>query len=186
MIPKFKQYISESVWGDIRKKSLGKEERLEGCSMEELRDTLKEMYWVDERVGDTSNIMFWDGKIEGKPKRFVQFPLCVNQLMKDSSLELAYSIPTGIQIEFDNHMTQVHIVNMKEFQEALEDEEEFRRVISEKYDLTENWEGWPYGDIKPKQGFMTKQQCIEIIDKILMYIKDPLVRKQKELDDTKV
>jgi len=29
MIPKFKTYIGESVWGDIRKKSLGQEERLE-------------------------------------------------------------------------------------------------------------------------------------------------------------
>ena len=183
MIPKFKQYISESVWGSIRKKSLGEEERLEGCSMEELRDTLKEMYWVDDRVGDNSNIMIWDGKIDGKPKRFVQFPLCVNQLMKDSSLELAYSIPTGIQIEFDNHMTQVHVVNMGELQAALEDEEEFKRVISAKYDFEEDWTGWPYADIKPKQGnLLTKKQCIEIIDKILMYVKDPLVRKQKELE----
>ena len=32
MIPKFKTYLNESVWGDIRKKSLGQEEREENST----------------------------------------------------------------------------------------------------------------------------------------------------------
>jgi len=45
MILKFKQYISESVWGDIRKKSLGQEDRIEHkISPEELFNYLNSRY----------------------------------------------------------------------------------------------------------------------------------------------
>ena len=32
MIPNFSTYLKESVWGDIRKKSLGQEERIEDAA----------------------------------------------------------------------------------------------------------------------------------------------------------
>ena len=48
MIPKFKTYLEESVWGDIRKKSLGQEERREDnindLSPREMYEHLKKTY----------------------------------------------------------------------------------------------------------------------------------------------
>ena len=48
MIPDFKTYLKESVWNDIRKKSLGKEERVESSvnnlQTEELLDYLNDYY----------------------------------------------------------------------------------------------------------------------------------------------
>ena len=41
MIPNFKTYLEESIWGDIRKKSLGQEERMEDAfNMDKLRELL--------------------------------------------------------------------------------------------------------------------------------------------------
>lgn len=48
MIPNFKTYLTESIWGDIRQKSLGKESRKEedvnNLSPEGLKDYIKENY----------------------------------------------------------------------------------------------------------------------------------------------
>lgn len=59
MIPKFKTYIKESVWGDIRKKSLGQEERIENSfnnmSPQELVDFLNERYRFSQKIWDIKN-----------------------------------------------------------------------------------------------------------------------------------
>ena len=55
MIPTFKTYIKESIWGDIRKKSLGQEERLENdvnlMDYEELGNYILENYNLADEDG---------------------------------------------------------------------------------------------------------------------------------------
>lgn len=58
MIPKFKTYLEESVWGDLRKKSLGKEERIEDdiniMDYEELGNYILKNYNLADEDG-----LFW-------------------------------------------------------------------------------------------------------------------------------
>lgn len=70
MIPKFKQYISESVWADIRKKSLGKEARVENDI--DLMDTKRLYQYVISKYrtlpGLTAyKIIELNGRIECNP-----------------------------------------------------------------------------------------------------------------------
>ena len=73
MIPKFKTYLEESIWGDLRKKSLGKEERMEDdinlFGPEELCDYLKKTYVsqdlydiIVDKVSDGISIRLYDVK----------------------------------------------------------------------------------------------------------------------------
>lgn len=59
MIPNFRTYLKESVWGDIRKKSLGQEERIENSfnnmSPQELVDFLNENYRFSQMIWDVKN-----------------------------------------------------------------------------------------------------------------------------------
>ena len=67
MIPDFKTYIGESVWGDIRKKSLGQEERLED-NIDVLFDLIEKTHTTQSRQSplekDDDSIyvpLFYDG-----------------------------------------------------------------------------------------------------------------------------
>ena len=67
MIPNFKTYIGESIWGDIRKKSLGQEERLED-NIDVLFDLIEKTYTSQslqspfEKNNDSIYVpLFYDG-----------------------------------------------------------------------------------------------------------------------------
>ena len=151
MIPNFRTYLNESVWGDLRKKSLGQEERMEddvnslGCA--DFCEYLKTKY---EGYCDTDHI--------GRTDNYIKFHLAVG-----ANLHIRYN---------DDGKTIKEIAVEpfgKNFFSGFEAELKSKNV---KHNLSADFDGLDTFEIKGKNGNTSNRTVIEFIDNYFNYVID--------------
>ena len=114
MIPDFKTYLGESVWGDIRKKSLGQEERMEDNVNSLTKDQFYE-YLLDNYILVSPPKNRWETEDGiGNGTKYVRVPLfrkAVNSCSFDILIDFEKRYMTCKKSYFDIDVPE----NIKEF-----------------------------------------------------------------------
>ena len=165
MIPTFKTYLKESVWGNIRKKSLGQEERkedsLDNLSMFEFRDYLISIY---KPTGQVKNILYDVSHVE-----YPEDPIASEKIEFPVQFENEYQ--RFVTLEYSpmkNKFVQSIIVSMALFTKNPDLVAELKK----KYVVSETW-----GTIKPLECEVNYRFFINLIDFILANVKNPTFEK---------
>ena len=119
MIPDFKTYLGESVWGDIRKKSLGQEVRIEEdvnrMEPDEFVDYLRKHYSLTD--ADSINKIKYDGKFLEVPVfSYSPFITFLEIYYQDNELFLERVDYDKLKIDFPNFFIQLkkkYIIRIK-------------------------------------------------------------------------
>ena len=164
MIPNFSTYLKESVWGDIRKKSLGQEERIEddisNYDFKEMLDYINSIYEVDYSTGARKAADFGLG-FPG----FQELEVDIEKL--DTSTR-------GVKFYYnrDKKAFLYFEIDFK-LKKKYESEVNLENIFDEKFGHIDNT---VY--LYPKEkDVVTNQDIIYIIDKLLSTVKEPIIKK---------
>lgn len=178
MIPNFKTYIGESVWGDIRKRGNGseikREDNIDNMVFAEFFQYIKDNYEVCD-PNDFFAIGQW---------------LDTNTYMGNISIPIEKNNPNETP-NFSNRMLKIQKDLKNRFDCADKEGEmfikpnryvfrlypnELRKTFGDKYelDITPGGEG----KIIPKSGKITNQVCIDVLDKLLGMVEEPILKKK--------
>ena len=164
MIPDFKTYIKESVWGDIRRRGNGtdikKEDDINQLNSTDFFNYIYCLYWPTE----------WnDGE------RIIQFPgTASDNSWKIEIIKCGGSVKVipPITICFNTDTERVtHIVISSALTKKYKN---IQTILNKNYKLEPQKVGGPY---VTKIGKLTNQDCVDIIDKILDMVDKPLFKK---------
>ena len=165
MIPDFKTYIKESIWSDIQKRSMGKQTRKEdmidnSLDFPELFEYIKTHYKTTNRIfeiGQWRAIYDTDLGFISIPIEKQSHPLMLTISQNINSREFR---PFQITKDFFIHYPEI------------------QNYLGDKYKIEEkNTYSSPL--VSLKEGEITNQTCIELIDKLLALVKNPLTQKIK-------
>ena len=160
MIPDFKTYLNESVWGDIRKKSLGQETRTEDdvnhLNAVGFCDYLKEHY----KTTNDRWIINYD-----KDGDYIVVPLFFTnahvKVTRDIKLYLTEKC--------------IEIYSFNGWPDDIKD------LMHKKYSvMTGSRYGFSVIHIKPREGEFDNKFCLDVIDTILSMAKEPFLEKVVE------
>lgn len=180
MIPNFKTYIGESVWGDIRKRGNGSEIKQE--------DNIDNMEFADffQYIKDNYEECIPD------PQHFFEIGqwLDPNTYMGNISIPIEKNNPNETP-NFSNRMLKIQKDLKNRFDCADKEGEmfikpnqyvfmlypnELRKTFGDKYELDITPDG--EGKIIPKSGKITNQVCIDVLDKLLGMVEEPILKKK--------
>lgn len=156
MIPKFKVYLNESVWGDLRKKSLGQEEREETNEyIDNLRIFDFHVYLINRYEVKYTNFGTCDIKYNAFNKYF-SIPILYNKEDKNSNYYITYNDSKDVKFLY------VSTELRKKFPQLIEKlKEEFNVKFHPNGMENEIW-------ISPLDGSITSQSfCIKVIEFIM-------------------
>ena len=165
MIPDFKTYMNESVWGDIRKKSLGKEERIEDdVDLMDFNGFIDYLIGRYETAYDVSkmhqmaqkHINAWGDK--NTSTGIIIVPIeCTGLAQYDRTLRVEKDL------SIDEYMCIIPNNNIFDFyQTKLYD------TFKDKYDLDTSAH-----TVTPKEGKITNSVIVDVIDRLLGMVKKP-------------
>lgn len=161
MIPKFKTYLNESVWGDLRKKSLGqeirKEDTINNLSPKEMYNHLKTIY---KPLTSTNAFEY----TASGTSHYVR----VN-ITKNCTLDAWYEVKKETTLEIKIWFAFFNVEErVKEMNKEMTEELKRRYRVKEE----------SYVFIRPKTGKKTNDLIIDVIDFILSKTKDkPIIER---------
>ena len=170
MIPDFKTYIKESVWGDIRRRGNGtdikKEDDINQLNSTDFFSYIYFLYWPTE-WNDGETIVQFPGTASDNAWK-IQIP--VERIIK---LGGSAEVIPPITICFNTDTEKVtHIVISSVL---IRNYPDVQNVLGNNYKLEQQKVGGP---IITKNGKLTNNDCIAVIDKILDMVKKPLFSKK--------
>lgn len=155
MIPNFKTYIKESVWGDLHSRGIGETEREEdsvnNLEFDEFFVYLKDRY----------------EKINGSGAKIGHF----RSFFDMSILNIVLSIEKGedIYIKYDENKHQILYL---EISNALLSYPKIKQK------LEQNYEHYMNDSVVKKSGKITNQDCVNLIDYFLDVVDKPVLKKK--------
>jgi len=167
--PKDPNILNESVWGDIRKKSLGKEKRMEndidGLGFHEFVSYLKDTYTIN----DPTNF-FEIGTFPTYGTDIVNISVPIES--KDIYAENKNG-PRALTIGKDQKTDEFVNIRPNKYIFKLYPRE-MNEVFGDKFEVDHtNFE------LKPKDGVITNTLCVEVIDKLLGMVERPIMTKNE-------
>ena len=181
MIPDFKTYINESIWTDIQKRSSGEDIRQE--------DSIDNLEFGDFFVylKDHYEVCIPD------PQHFFE----IGQWLDPNTYMGNISIPIEKNDKEETpNMSNRMLVIQKDLKDSFNNggsegemlikpnkyvfrlyPNELRKTFEDKYELDVT----PGAEFKitPKNGKITNQVCIDVLDKLLGMVENPILRKKK-------
>lgn len=159
MIPKFKTYLEESIWRDIRKKSLGQETRIENdvnnMDMEQFFEYIMNHY---ETTTNEENI--------GHGRFYIRIPLFFSYGAK--------KMPRKILWDIRNKTIEIREPIFARWPESL------KKLIYDNYVVTStlnlNKDKMCY--VTRKDGETNNDFLLEVIDNLLQNIEHPILKKK--------
>ena len=176
MIPKFKEYLNESVWGDLRKKSLGQEVRVENDI--DLMDIDGFMEYLKDRYICTKARRRW--KVEhwflGGENTLMQIDMPIEDI-SEPGIKMTYCL----RLTYDYGKKEC-IDIASSFQTFFEEYPEFKKYVSDNYQLIkkskDDFRTFGSDDlIVSKPGEELKfHNYVELIEKALSCVKKPYLK----------
>ena len=166
MVKKFTEFIQESVWGDLRKKSLGQEERVENVvtyeQLENENATVQQLYtYLIQNYKPTGEreIKLESGQAWGDTWYEVSIP--VSLLYGDISTEINNDDFTKIYaVDFPKTLKKYILAATYEEMEGMNSETYERVYLSNKSDVMCN-------------------EVVDFLDELLNIVPDPALEKKK-------
>ena len=158
MVPDFKTYIGESIWGDVQRRGMGvqkkKEDEIEHLGFDGLYDLIRDTY------------------------KFPRFPLPLKNETKDGHkyfsiglFKYLYKI-YRLTVSFkDNVIKEVLLFATKK------DCEEFINILCEKFNVDERTSGAL--SVTSKDGKVSNRLCMDVIETVLENSSEPLLTKRE-------
>ena len=168
MIPDFKTFINESIWSDLQDRSSGevtrKEDDINNLDFEEFVNYLKDTYEVTIQP-DFFQIGSWyigGGNGVGN----ISIPIEKNNSDETPNLSNRM-LMLKKDIQKDNFEIKPNKYVFRLYPSEL------RKTFGDKYDLdAENFE------IIPKDGIINNQVCVDVIDKLIGMVENPILIKK--------
>lgn len=158
MIPDFKTYIKESIWGDVQRRGMGvqkkKEDEIEHLGFDGLYDLIRDTY------------------------KFPRFPLPLKNETSDGHkyfsiglFKYVYNIHR-LTVSFkDDVIKEVLLFTTKK------DCEEFINILCEKFNVDKRMSGAL--SVTSKTGEVSNRLCMDVIETILENSSEPLLTKRE-------
>ena len=164
--------LSESVWGSIRKKSLGQEVRIENdvdrLSYKDFLGYLEGTYIpTDEYVITTTP------SISNPALMLIQVPIWTDMGDGVHSITINYQTKTGLYHSYDKDQPSCVAISSLIFHEFPE----LENALNE-YDIDKTQKKSVYV-IDTKEGPLKNSDCVNILDIVLGIIYEPLVKKEQ-------
>lgn len=186
MIPDFKTYIGESVWGDIRRRGNGseikQEDNINHLEFDDFFVYLKkryevcipdpdDFYSIGQRLDPITNIAeiyitLERNKCEETPN-MTNRTVTIQKNWSDSPQKPTLGSvlePGEIRIRPNKYVFRLY-------------PNELKKTFSNKYEI--DWSPSGEGKIMPKDGKVTNQVCVDVLDKLLGIVEEPILRKKK-------
>lgn len=172
MIPDFKTYIKESIWGDLARRSGGTQFRAEddinNLDIEEFVQYLKDSYEVCIPGPNFFNINYWVSS--GTYKGNISIPIEQNNYndtpnLSDRMLTIRKNLETNeyLSIEPNKYFFRLY-------------PRELKKTFGDKYEVDTKF--GQDGQLIPKDGKITNQVCVDVIDKLLCMVERPILKKK--------
>ena len=176
MIPDFKTYLKESVWGDLRKKSLGQETREEDnvnlLNFDQMYDYL---YNIFDCKDDTITYINRNGTTYG-------VSVCVVHLGNDSLFDLYVDYQECM--DGDDRVIMIPCEALEKTPDRyskLEDKYyNLHDELNKKYHIYDrsDWDGTSMYAIAPKQGDVDNKFFLEVLYFIINNVDKPILKKK--------
>ena len=165
MIPKFKTYLNESVWSDIRKKSLGQEERIENSidsmTIQEFYHYWKDRYEIIDKNGSIQELQFINHPVNYQD----EYGTPIERTHNDG-----FSFTYTVEMVYNYKKNEIVEMRLWYFSQLIADYPNLRDVLGKEYDIDED------GVITVKYDIIKFHHYIDIIDKLLGIVKKPYVK----------
>ena len=168
MIPDFKTYITESVWGKILDRGAGetirKEDDINNLDFYEFVEYLKNTYEINDTTGFFGIDIF---PTMGTDVINVSVPIeekdiYIEQRSGNRTLTIGYNRKTD---ELVNIRPNKYIFFLYP--------RELNKVFGDKFEIDHT-----DFELKPKDGVITNSICVEVIDKLLDIVERPILMKK--------
>ena len=190
MIPDFKTYIGESVWSDIHRRSIGttirKEDSIDNMEFADFFVYIKDRYevcisdpqhffeigqWLtpDSYTGNISIPIEKNdsGETPGMSNRMLMIQKDLSDQFQSDSGYKNGTFPGN-----SSYKGQMWIRPNKYVFRLYPNE--LRKVFGDKYEIDHN-----NFEIIPKNGKITNQVCVDVLDKLLGMVENPILRKKE-------
>lgn len=172
MIPNFKTYIKESVWGDIRKRGNGtdikKEDDINQLNSTDFFSYIYCLYWPTE-WNDGETIDQFPSPIHDNTLK-IQVPLI--HIPKPSGVGY-FAPPITMCFNGGNEKLFDVILSSK----LIDKYPDTEKILGVEYKFEYPQKNLPTPHIVKKNGQMTNMDCVKIIDRLLDMVDKPLFRK---------
>ena len=170
MIPDFKTYIKESMWGDIHRRNSGETVRKED---QEYINSINRMnfieffnYLLDTYLPtDSKDVAIYQYTTSHSDLPMIQIP--IEEVNNDTHTHIIYTIKYNPDW---NGGSFVAMIVSSRFSKCYPEELE---QLKNKYYIEENMY------FTPKRGKITNYACIELLDTLLSIVKKPCFQKHK-------
>ena len=165
MIPDFKTYMNESVWGDIRKKSLGQEDRIESgvdnMTAREFYFYWKDRYEIIDKDGFIWKLQFMHNTVKYQE----EFGTPIERTHLDG-----FTFTYTIEMDYNYKRNEIVAMRLVYFSQLIADYPNLRNVLGKEYDIDED------GVITVEYDTIRFHHYIDVIDKLLGIVKKPYVK----------
>ena len=184
MVKKFEEFIGESVWGDIRKKSLGTEKRIENdidkLSFQGFLDYLQDAYIPTNRFHIHTHIC------SSNPEELQCISVPIEDEYNGYPVTIYYYVK-GIEqperVAISTKLFELH----PELMDSLKEEYDVEKPPLATYTIRRKNGGFTSVErpkrnsnmVTKKTGTLTNTDCVNILDLVLSMIKEPLFIKKK-------
>ncbi len=163
MIPDFKTYIKESLWTDIQRRSAGETIREEDKFINQMNsdEFFKYIYRVYWPLGNNDDYSI-DRFIPGDQQDFtiIQIPLENRGTTKQ---------PYILTIKINRDSDKIVLIRISS--QLMQQYPDISKHLGDEYIISDTYE------IKPVSGKITNYVCLDVIDKLLAMVKNPLFMK---------
>ena len=160
MIPDFKTYIKESVWGDIYKRGAGEQIRTEDDINHLNRDEFYDYICSQYTTSDASIVK---GSFDFT--KFISIPVFIPENRHAGVVRIEADFGFGKKIE--------RLVIVTDIKDCYEFKDELLKKFDTK-DAGQNCFG-----LVPKYRALSKQSCVDLIDLIIKNVKKPEIQKRE-------
>lgn len=166
MIPDFKTYIRESVWGDMRKRAEGwterEEDSIDNLDFEEFVDHLRETY-------DTGDDYFYQiGTYPTQGTSIMNLSIPIEKNEYDETPNMSSRMLT---IQWDKDTEKYICISPNQYIFKLYPNE-LKTTFKDEFDIDVSGQ-----KLIPKDGIITNSVCMKVIDKLINMVERPILEK---------